>query len=614
MQTTTFEMPQQSCDSSINADSPLIRKLSIKGYRGIPELEWHPKPGLNLILGGGDVGKTTILEAISLLLCPTNTTVLSDTDYWQRKTEHGFEIEAVMAIPQDMLCNTSKQIWPWVWDESLKDARVPEVLNEDETPPIHQQAVYKVRVRGTEELELAYEIVEPNENIVNFTVSLRRKIGLVRLIGDDRNGRDLRLVQGSALDRLMSDKSLRPRFTELFSKDDITKQLRDKLGTESKKALEGLDKELKKQNLPSKLDLGLSGGPGISIGSLIGLTAESTDGTRLPLSTWGAGTRRLVTLSIDDSCQHDCPIIVVDEVEKGLEPYRQRLIIKELESGNSQVFITTHSPFIISTAQSGTLWYLNPEGKIGCLDKDKITKHQANEPETFLARLPIVAEGKTEKGFVSELFERSIGKNSLLKCGIYVANGDGNNEAILLLKALSRAGLKFGGFIDDDGNDPETCKSFKANNVFFFQWEKGCLEENIINVTPDDKLKDIIEDPSGSNTSERMAILQRRLKHSNKDITFESNTFEELKTKACDGLRQLIIEAALGKVPSDITEDSERKMYKNQSKRFFKTEEGGRELAGKVFSLGLQAQLSKELIPFINSIRKACNLENLTSL
>ena len=68
-----------------------------------------------------------------------------------------------------------------------------------------------MRVRGTEDLELVYEIVQPDGSADPFPVALRRAIGLVRLSGDDRNDRDLRLVQGSAFDRLLSDKNLRSR-------------------------------------------------------------------------------------------------------------------------------------------------------------------------------------------------------------------------------------------------------------------------------------------------------------------------------------------------------------------------------------------------------------------
>jgi putative ATP-dependent endonuclease of the OLD family len=50
--------------------APYIRRLTIKRFRGIEKLCWRPSQGVNILLGGGDVGKTTILEAIALLLRP----------------------------------------------------------------------------------------------------------------------------------------------------------------------------------------------------------------------------------------------------------------------------------------------------------------------------------------------------------------------------------------------------------------------------------------------------------------------------------------------------------------------------------------------------------------
>ena len=58
--------------------SSYIRRLKIQRFRGIESLTWHPTSGINIILGGGDVGKTTILDAIGLLLNPTNVYVVSD--------------------------------------------------------------------------------------------------------------------------------------------------------------------------------------------------------------------------------------------------------------------------------------------------------------------------------------------------------------------------------------------------------------------------------------------------------------------------------------------------------------------------------------------------------
>lgn len=59
----------------------MIRKLTIQRFRGLEKFEWHPQPGMNVVLRGGDVGKSTVLEAVALLLNPSNATVVSESDY-----------------------------------------------------------------------------------------------------------------------------------------------------------------------------------------------------------------------------------------------------------------------------------------------------------------------------------------------------------------------------------------------------------------------------------------------------------------------------------------------------------------------------------------------------
>lgn len=197
--------------------APIIYRLSIERFRCIKRLSWQPAKGVNVILGGGDVGKTTILDAIGLLLSPTNPATLSDTDYHGRDIEGGFIIEAIVSLPSESGINQqTKPSWPWNWNGF--DATVPSIDNES---GIKGEPVYRLRVRGTEDLELAYEIVQPDGTADNLSVGLRRSIGLVRLSGDDRNDRDLRLVQGSALDRLLSDKALRSRLASELAKSDV---------------------------------------------------------------------------------------------------------------------------------------------------------------------------------------------------------------------------------------------------------------------------------------------------------------------------------------------------------------------------------------------------------
>jgi putative ATP-dependent endonuclease of OLD family len=573
-----------------SATGPTIYHLVIERFRGIKALSWRPAKGVNVILGGGDVGKTTILDAIALLFSPTNPTLLSDTDYHARDENAGFIIEAVVALPPLIgINNQIKPSWPWDWNGS--EAVVPNTEGEGIAT---NEPVYRMRVRGTEDLELAYEIVQPDGNPDSLAVVLRRAIGLVRLSGDDRNDRDLRLVQGSALDRLLSDKGLRSRLASELAKNDVKGELTE----DAKEVLKALDLAFRERRLPEGLDLAITGSQGLSIAALIGLTAKR-DGVQLPLASWGAGTRRIAALTIAEQNQGEAPITVVDEIERGLEPYRQRLLMEKLQTGKSQVFVTTHSPSAISAASNASLWYVDRTGKIGSLDSTKIARHRKGDPETFFSRLTVVAEGATEFGFVTTLLEKAL-DSPLEEYAIHISDGGGHETTLGLLEALAAGGLCFGGFADDEGKHPTRWeKVANCLDKLLFRWASGNIENNIIGALPDDKLEALLIDPAGEKTGMRLRTLADRL-------NIQEKEFETLKTKAGVGLRALMLGAASGTVPDDKT--LEKKQYQAHSRIWFKTVSGGRELAEKVFSLGVWPVLKPQLMAFCNAMRKAVDL------
>jgi putative ATP-dependent endonuclease of the OLD family len=576
--------------------APIIYRLTIELFRCIKTLSWRPAKGVNVILGGGDVGKTTILDAIGLLLSPTNPATVADTDYHGRSIETGFSIEAIVSLPSESGINQqTKPSWPWDWNGS--DAIVPSIEGDD---AIKGEPVYRLRVRGTEDLELVYEIVQPDGNADNLSVGLRRSIGIVRLSGDDRNDRDLRLVQGSALDRLLSDRALRSRLATELAKSDVTEQLTD----DKKDALKALDQVFQARNLPDELDLAMTGGQGLSITALIGLTAKR-DGVQLPLASWGSGTRRFAALAIAEQNQGEAPITLVDEVERGLEPYRQRALMDSLLGGQSQVFVTTHSPSAISAASGASLWYIDHTGKIGQLASAEITGHRESDPETFLARLAVVAEGATDFGFAGVLLEKAF-ESSLQKYGVHLTDGGGHEATLGLLEALAAGGLRFAGFADDEGKHPTRWQNLAQKlDKLLFRWKSGCIEQNVIGIVPDDKLEALLTDTEGKKSGLRLRTLAERLGIQEKD-------FATIKAKAGSGLKSVIVEATMGTVPPDKT--GEKKHYQSHGQAWFKTMEGGRELAGKVFTLGLWPTLKPELLPFCNAVRKAVDLDDIPDL
>ena len=578
--------------------TPTIHRLVIDRFRGIKELSWRPAAGVNVILGGGNVGKSTILDALALLLSPTAYTTLSDTDYYRREIDSEFSVEAVYSLPPECGINDQfKTCWPWEWTGS--EAVVPATDAEVGTTG---HPVYRLRVRGSADLELAYEIIQPDGKTDSLPVALRRRIGLIRLGGDDRNDRDLRLVQGSALDRLLSDKGLRSRMATELAGSKVS----DRLSDNAKTALNSLDHVFQKHSLPRNLDIAVTGSQGFSIAALIGLTAQRDD-VPLPLTSWGAGTRRLAALTVAAQNQGDAPITLVDEIERGLEPYRQRFLVKVLQATTSQVFVTTHSPFVISAASRAALWYIDHEGQIGRLESPEIDRQRESDPETFLSRLTVVVEGKTEQGFVAALLEKAFG-SSLEQHGVHVCNGGGHESSLNLLEALAVGGLRFACFADDEGKHLTRWQRLtRSLNDLLFRWSSGCIEDNVISTVKDEQLLTFLTDPKGEKTGTRLRTLALRLR-----IDEGAKDFETIRRVAGPDLRGVILQAAKGSAPEGAV--VETKQYRSHGREWFKTVEGGRELAGKLFSLGLWPSLRSQLLPFCNGVRKAVDLSEIQDI
>lgn len=581
--------------AALAPERPVLLKLDIARFRGIEALSWRPDPGVNIIIGGGNVGKSTILDAIGLLLGPTNSTIVTDTDYWRRAPEAEFLIEAVMRLPAGTGINDQrKSAWPWHWDG--EDAQQPDMEAE---AGAEQDPVYIVRVRGTADCDLAYEIRQPGGEIDHFPVGVRRSIGLVRLAGDDRNDRDLRLIQGSALDRLLADRTLRAKLARELGEEQVDAHLAEA----AKAKLAALDTLFGEEALPVGLGLGLVGGQGFSLNALIGLTARK-DGYRLPLGSWGSGTRRLAALEIAAANHGQHPVTIVDEIERGLEPYRQRILVQQLVEEPSQSFVTTHSGTALAVAAAAArIWYLSGDRTIGALEGAAI-RHLERDPEAFLSRLTIIAEGVTEVGFCGYLLQRAFG-TKLWEHGIWIANASGNSAALGLFESLLKGGLRFAGFVDDEGDAPQRWKKIvEALGDRLLRWPAGCLEANVIAHVDAGDLEAFIADRDG-HSGRRLRTLADRL-------GLEDKSFSAIAATTGD-LRALIIDAASGSAPEDMGAD-ERKVWQSHGKAWFKSKAGGMELAEKMFAFGVWPKLAPQLLAFINAVRGAVDLPALAQL
>lgn len=226
----------------------------------------------------------------------------------------------------------------------------------------------------------------------------------------------------------------------------------------------------------------------------------------------------MVTLQIAASTQTSTRITVIDELERGLEPYRASKLVEALEKDETQSFVTTHSAVVVSAATGSQLWYMDARGNIGELMHQKVKVHQARSPLTFLSKLAIVCEGITEVGVLSVLLEKSI-DGQFGSHGVYLADGEGNRTTLDLLEALSKAGLLFAGFVDDEGDAGGRWAELKASmGDALLKWQVGNTEANVIAAIPDQSLEALIDDEAHERTGIRKRHLADRLGIVEKDM------------------------------------------------------------------------------------------------
>jgi putative ATP-dependent endonuclease of OLD family len=316
----------------------------------------------------------------------------------------------------------------------------------------------------------------------------------------------------------------------------------------------------------------------------------------------------MAALEIASATEKEASVTLIDEIERGLEPYRLRKLINILADQHGQIFLTTHSPVAITCAEAAHLWYLDSQGKLGALPRDKIGPQQKRDPETFLARVAVIAEGPTEIGFLQYLLEKAF-EGDPLDHGVRVCDGQGNGATLDLLETLTSSGLLFAGLVDDEGTAPQRWAKLKEKlKERLHQWPKGCTEDHVIGAVPEEKLLELLKDREGELDGYRLRTLADRLRIQDKTIEAIA-----MALKASGKTwRGLIIAAATGS--KEGAPEGQDKAWKRHSQQWFKSTNGGKELAQKMVALGAWSDIQPKLLPLINSVLVAVGQPALQKL
>ena len=433
-----------------------IRQIAIRRFRGIDHLNWVPRPGLNGILGAGDLGKSTVLDAIALALSPTRREVFYDTDFFRLNADAGFEIRITLGELPAELHDIER------YGDYLRGWNSAGAAIEDE-PAAHLEDVLTLRLVVGADLDGHWSLYsDRTEGQDARDLSLPHRALVAPVVLDQSPATHLRWARQSILQRLAE-----PQFAVRTLVARAARGLREQAGDA------GVDPEVTavvEQVKARARELGIRPAQDAQVlldafgipGWNASLALHDNEG--VPLRRLGTGSSRLLVAGLFHSRLAPAGIALVDEAEFGLEPHRIARFLRLLGAGSedgSQVFLTTHSPVVVRElrAQELTIAHYDPDFGMheitNVADIDTGLDTQAlvrSNAESFLAAAVIVAEGSTEIGLVRGLDYYWIGQgqNPLALEGIAVSDGGGIPKAATRAAAFAKLGYRTLLLMDDD--------------------------------------------------------------------------------------------------------------------------------------------------------------------
>lgn len=433
-----------------------IRHVSISRFRGIKQLDWSPRPGLNAIVGAGDSGKSTVLDAIALALSATRREVFYDTDFNCLDAAAGFEIQVTIGALPDELHDVER------YGDYFRGWNAVDATLEDE-PTAQLEDVLTVRLAVGTDLEASWSLYsDRTQQQENRDLSLPHRALVAPAVLDHSVATHLRWSRQSILQRLAE-----PQFTVRTLVAMAARSLRDQAGDTAEDAAVKavlLQVQARAQELgirPAKDAQVLLDAFGIP-GWNASLALHDDQG--VPLRRLGTGSSRLLVAGLFHSQIAPDGIALVDEAEFGLEPHRIARFLRLLGAGvdnGPQVFLTTHSPVVVRELRSKELAIAHLDLAHGGheitnvadvetgLDNQGLVRSNA---EAFLAADVIVAEGPTEIGLVRGLdnFWVKQGRDPMALAGVSITNGCGIPQAASRAVAFAKLGYRTLLLMDDD--------------------------------------------------------------------------------------------------------------------------------------------------------------------
>ena len=466
-----------------------IRFIDIRNFRCLKEFSWAPSPGLNCLIGPGDVGKSSVLDAIDYCLGARRSLSFSDADF------HGLDVSEPITITITVgeLEDALKSMETYGQYLRSFDAETNAI---DDEPETGRETVLTLRLTVKNDLEPVWTLVsdraEAQGQARYLTWAERLRLCPTRIGAFAEN--DLAWRRGSVLTKLSDEKAETSgalaeaaRTARNAFGDIAEKQLSATLGIVAETARDlGIDVGKSPKALLDAHSVSFSGGT-------ISLHSE----TGVPLRGLGTGSTRLLVAGLQRKAAKEATVILVDEVEHGLEPHRIRRLLHSLGAKESapplQGFLTTHSPVVLREISAEQLTVLRRrDDKHTALpvgSKADVQGTLRRFPEAFLAVSVVVCEGASEVGFIRGLdqYNTANGETSLSALGVELVDAGGCDHIYSRANAFRSLGYCVTVLRDDDKKpDAAVEAAFIEGAGPIHKWRDGCaLEDELFDALPD---------------------------------------------------------------------------------------------------------------------------------
>lgn len=469
-----------------------IRKVEIQNFRSIRSLTWYPVAGLNCLIGPGDSGKSTILDAIDICLGARRSVSFGDTDFHRLDFAQPIQITLTLGALPDALKDLDSYGNYLRGYDGITGAVEEEPRQDAETA-----LVLRLTVQG--DLEPVWTLVSARAQVLGLerNIAWKERVALAPARLGTYASSNLSWNRNSVLNRLSEE---RPELTAELARAAREARLNfgDQAGAQLGDTLQTVAKTAVSLGVPT-------GGP---VQALLDAQAVSIgdgaislhDASGVPLRALGTGSSRLLVAGLQRQAAQRASIVLVDEVEYGLEPHRLTRLLNSLGAKETpaplQVFMTTHSPVAVRELSGYQIFVVRKYAdevtyvqQVG--GGDDVQSTVRVDPEAFLARNVIVCEGASEVGLIRGLdrYWTTHYGNSMLAAGTaYVNVGGGEPDRCFVRGlALRRLGYRVLVLVDADKAPTDAVvQAYTQQGGEIMTWRPGrALEDELFLSLPD---------------------------------------------------------------------------------------------------------------------------------